>query len=108
MRTWLALPFLLGAAVQAADPAPPKALSTAEIIASAKPDDWRRLDPADTLYVELASGRIVIELSRAYAPQHVAAIKTLAGAHYWDGLAITRLQDNFVAQWGDPDLSLIH
>jgi peptidylprolyl isomerase len=99
----LVVSLLLGTAVHAADPAPAKRLSTAEIIASAKPEDWRRLDPADTLYVDLAGGRIVIELSRAYAPQHVAAIKTLASAHYWDGLAITRLQDNFVAQWGDPD-----
>jgi peptidylprolyl isomerase len=87
----------------AAPPAPPKALTTADIIASAKPDDWRRLDPADTLYLDLASGRVVIELSRHYAPQHVAAIKLLAKSHYWDGLAINRLQDNFVAQWGDPE-----
>jgi peptidylprolyl isomerase len=104
MRIWLALSVMLGTVVYAADAAPPpKPMSTAEIIASAKADDWRRLDPADTLYLDLASGRIVIELSRSFAPQHVAAIKTLAAAHYWDGLAITRLQDNFVAQWGDPD-----
>jgi cyclophilin family peptidyl-prolyl cis-trans isomerase len=96
--------LLLAMAAQAADPpAPPKPLTTADIIASAKPDDWRRLDPADTLYLDLASGRVVIELSRSYAPQHVAAIKLLAKSHYWDGLAINRLQDNFVAQWGDPE-----
>lgn len=99
--------ILAAAAVIAAEPAaraaPPKPLTTAEIIAAAKPEDWRRLDPADTLYLDFAGGRVVIELSRFYAPQHVAAIKTLAAAHYWDGLAITRLQDNFVAQWGDPD-----
>lgn len=105
MNKYLILATLVAAPVFAADPAPPKPLSTAEIIASAKPEDWRRLDPADTLYVDLASGRIVIELSRSYAPLHVAAIKTLATAHYWDGLSITRLQDNFVAQWGDPDNS---
>lgn len=104
MHKYLLLAALVAAPVIAADPAtPPKAKTTAEIIASATAEDWRRLDPADTLYVDLASGRIVIELSRSYAPQHVAAIKTLAAAHYWDGLAITRLQDNFVAQWGDPD-----
>ena len=100
----LALAALAAVPSLAAEPvAPPKPLSTAEIIASAKPEDWRRLDPADTLYLDLGSGRVVIELSRDYAPQHVATIKTLASAHYWDGLAITRLQDNFVAQWGDPD-----
>ena len=84
-------------------PATPKPLTTAEIVESAKPDDWRRLDPADTLYLDLANGRVVIELSRHYAPEHVAAIKALAAARYWDGLAINRVQDNFVVQWGDPD-----
>lgn len=105
MRTLICVSVLLATSALAADAPPPKPKTTAEIIAAAKPDDWRRLDPADTLYLDLASGRVVIELSRAYAPQHVAAIKTLAAAHYWDGLAITRLQDNFVAQWGDPDNS---
>jgi peptidylprolyl isomerase len=102
--------LLFAAAVPAAGAAaakppapPPKPPTTAEIIATATPADWRRLDPADTLYLELPAGRVVIELSRGYAPQHVAAIKRLASAHYWDGLAITRVQDNFVAQWGDPD-----
>ncbi len=82
---------------------PPKPLSTAELLAASKPEDWRQLDPANTLYLELASGRVVIELSRHYTPEHVAAIKLMADAHYWDGLAINRAQDNFVVQWGDPD-----
>src|SRR4051812_23927799 len=104
MRKILLLATLAAAPLFAADPpAPPKALTTAEIVASATPADWRRLDPADTLYLDLAGGRIVIELSRQYASRHVEAIKKLASAHYWDGLAITRVQDNFVAQWGDPD-----
>jgi peptidylprolyl isomerase len=93
----LALPGLtLGQAT------PQKPMTSAEVLASATPADWRALDPADTLYLDIAAGRIVIELSRVHAPQHVAAIKTLARAAYWDGLAINRVQDNFVAQWGDP------
>ena len=80
-----------------------KALTTAEILAASTPADWRPLDPADTLYLDLAAGRVIIELSRVHAPQHVAAIKTLARTRYWDGLAINRVQDNFVSQWGDPD-----
>ena len=90
-------------ALGADQPAATKPLSTAEILAAAKPDDWRKLDPANTLYLELASGRVIIELSRFYTPEHVAAIKMMAEAHYWDGLAINRVQDNFVVQWGDPD-----
>ncbi len=99
----LPLSLLSCAAFAVEPPAAPKPLTTAEIIASAKPEDWRRLDPADTLYVDLAGGRVIIELSRHYAPAHVAAIKSFASTHYWDGLAINRVQDNFVVQWGDPD-----
>lgn len=95
-------PISLSASAEQTTP-PPKALTTAEVLAASKPEDWRRLDPADTLYVDLAAGRVVIELSRVHAPRHVAAIKSLAQARYWDGLAINRVQDNFVVQWGDPD-----
>nr|WP_298149708.1 peptidylprolyl isomerase [Metallibacterium sp.] len=52
--------------------------------------------------MRLPQGRVVIELAPAFAPAHVADIEALARAHYWDGLAITRVQDDFVAQWGDP------
>jgi len=77
--------------------------TTAEVMKSAQPSDWRRPDPANTLYLELASGRVVIELAPRFAPQHVANIKALAAEKFFDGLAITRVQDNFVAQWGDAD-----
>jgi peptidylprolyl isomerase len=64
--------------------------------------DWKALDPESTLYLETASGRVVIELLPAFAPQHVANIKALARAGYFDGLAVLRVQDNYVVQWGDP------
>jgi peptidylprolyl isomerase len=86
-----------------AQTSPPKALTTAEVLAASTADDWRALDPADTLYLDLDSGRVIIELSRVHAPRHVAAIKNLARAGYWNGLAINRVQDNFVVQWGDPE-----
>lgn len=102
--TWLLPLAALGfAAATFAQTPPPKIPTSAEVLATSKPEDWRALDPADTLYLDLPSGRVVIELSRVHAPQHVAAIKSLAHARYWDGLAINRVQDNFVAQWGDPD-----
>jgi peptidylprolyl isomerase len=75
----------------------------ADVLAASKPSDWRALDPANTLYLDLASGRVVIELAPDYAPLHAANIRTLAREHYFDGLAILRVQDNFVTQWGDPD-----
>ena len=82
-------------------PAPSKPLS--ELLASAPAADWRRLDPENTLYMELPGGRVVIELAPAFAPQHVANIMTLVRERYFDGLAVIRAQDNYVAQWGDPD-----
>lgn len=74
-----------------------------QVLEASKPGDWRALDPANTLYMDLPGGRVVIELAPAFAPLHAANIRTLARAHYFDGLAILRVQDNFVTQWGDPE-----
>lgn len=77
--------------------------SAQSILAESSPSEWRSLDPAQTLYMKLAHGHmVVIELAPAWAPQHVANIKTLVQEHYFDGTSIYRVQDNFVAQWGDP------
>lgn len=75
----------------------------ADVLAESQPSDWRPLDPNNTLYVELPSGRVVIELAPDFAPRHVENIWALARENYFDGLAINRSQDNFVVQWGDPD-----
>ncbi len=80
--------------------APP---TMAEVLEASTPADWRRPAPEDTLYLDLASGRVVIELAPAFAPKHVAHIRALAKAKYYDGLAISRVQENYVVQWGDPD-----
>jgi peptidylprolyl isomerase len=61
------------------------------------------LEPENTLYLELTTGRVVIELAPLFAPQHVANVKALTREHYFDGLAILRCQDNYVTQWGDPN-----
>ena len=66
----------------------------AAVLAATQPGDWRRLDPENTLYVELPKGRVIIELALAFAPRHVANVKALAREHYWDGLAIVRAQDD--------------
>jgi peptidylprolyl isomerase len=84
-------------------PAAKSALSYSELLAASRPADWRALDHVNTLYMDLPSGRVVIEISAAYAPAHAANIRTLAREGYFDGLAIVRSQDNYVAQWGDPD-----
>lgn len=88
----------------AAAAAPP---TVAEVLAQSPAADWRPLDPQNTLLMELGPGRpVLIELAPRFAPRHVANIRTLAKAGYWDGLAIVRVQDNYVTQWGDPDAEL--
>lgn len=72
-----------------------------ELLERSAAGDWRALDPENTLYLQLDTGRVIIELAPAFAPRHVANIKALARGHYYDDLAIERVQDNFVAQWGD-------
>jgi peptidylprolyl isomerase len=83
-------------------PPPAKPKTMQELIDGSKPADWRNLDPARTLYMDLDSGRVVIELAPAFAPTHVANIQAMAKGGYWNGLSINRSQDNFVVQWGDP------
>lgn len=74
-----------------------------QVIDDASASDWRAVDPANTLYLDLDVGRVVIELAPQFAPRSVANIQTLVRAGYFDGLSINRVQDNFVVQWGDPD-----
>lgn len=105
MRMWGMVLFLgagLGSALAADDKAP-AAPTMAAVLASSSASDWRTPDPENTLYLDLDAGRVVIELAPAFAPAHVANIRTLARQGYWDGLAIVRVQENYVVQWGDPD-----
>jgi peptidylprolyl isomerase len=81
---------------------PSKAPTMQDVIAASQPADWRAPDPENVLYLELAEGRVVLELAPAFAPAHVANVKALAREGYFDGLAIVRVHDNYVVQWGDP------
>jgi peptidylprolyl isomerase len=78
------------------------AKTMAEVLAASKPSDWRAVDPANTLYMELDSGRVIIELAPQFAPKHVENIRALVREQYFDGQRINRSQDNFVVQWGAP------
>ena len=99
----IALSIAVATPVLAQDAAKPKYRSAKEIIDAAPASAWRDLDPANTLYMELPAGRVVIELASGFAPEHVANIKTMARGGFWDGLAIYRSQDNFVVQFGDAE-----
>ena len=74
----------------------------AELLARSAPSEWRTPDPRNLLVMQLPAGRVLIELAPDFTPLHAANIRTMARQHYYDGLAIVRVQDNFVTQWGDP------
>lgn len=78
-------------------------LTAAEVLAASRPEEWRRLDPARTVYMDLDAGRVVLELAPTFAPKHVANLRTLVRGGFFDGLSINRVQDNFVTQWGDAE-----
>ncbi|HWA63575.1 MAG TPA: peptidylprolyl isomerase [Caulobacteraceae bacterium] len=94
---------IMAAPLMAAAAEPAKTPSAAEILAASPASDWRPIDPADTVYLDLPAGRVIIELAPDFAPNHVANIKALARAHYFDGAYVVRSQDNYVVQWSQPD-----
>ena len=61
-----------------------------------------KLDPENTLYMDLVYGRVVIQLRPDLAPKHVARIKQLARQHFYDGTPFHRVIAGFVVQGGDP------
>ena len=59
-------------------------------------------DLENMLYMDLEGGRVVIELRPDLAPKHVARIKELARAGFYDGIVFHRVIPGFMAQTGDP------
>jgi peptidylprolyl isomerase len=86
-------------------PAPvANATEPAEVIANSPAAAWRPIDPENLLVMELADGgRVIIELAPAFAPVHVANMRRYARAGWWNNATIYRVQDNYVAQWGNGD-----
>jgi cyclophilin family peptidyl-prolyl cis-trans isomerase len=81
-----------------------------EIVAAAPASDWMTIAPSDLLVMDLAPDskghprRVVIQLMPApFSQGWIGNIRKLAVAHWWDGTAVVRVQDNYVTQWGDPD-----
>ncbi|MEJ8630710.1 peptidylprolyl isomerase [Sphingomonas sp. I4] len=67
------------------------------------PGDWIAVPDDEILVFTLSNGRTVtMRLAAGQAPAHVANIRALARAHWWDqGTSVYRVQENYVAQWGD-------
>ncbi|MEI4507581.1 peptidylprolyl isomerase [Sphingopyxis sp. CCNWLW253] len=82
--------------------------SPGEIAAAAPASDWIAIAPSDLLVMDLApdakgkARRVVIQLMPApFSQGWIGNIRKLAAAHWWDGTSVNRVQDNYVAQWGD-------
>jgi peptidylprolyl isomerase len=59
-------------------------------------------DKANTVYLDLKDGRVVIELLPDAAPKHVERFKTLIKQGFYNGLKFHRVLTGFMAQTGDP------
>ncbi|KHK89952.1 peptidylprolyl isomerase [Novosphingobium malaysiense] len=82
----------------------------AQIVAAAPQTDWERMAPANLLVMDLApdaqgkARRVVIQLMPApFSQGWVENIRKLVAAHWFDGIAVVRVQDDYVVQWGDPE-----
>jgi peptidylprolyl isomerase len=105
--------ILAASILMAASPPPPagwrpsplvNAPDPTKVVQSAPAGAWRPIDPDNLLVMELKDGgRVVIELAPAFAPVHVANVKAFARGGWWAGASIYRIQDNYVAQWGNGD-----
>ncbi len=86
----------------AMDPVPKNipALLTSDLIENSNDQDWRDVAQKDLIYLQLETGLVLIELNEAFAPKHLLNIKQLAENKYWDNQRISRVQDNYVVQWG--------
>lgn len=73
------------------------------VLENAQASDWRTPAQSSLLYLQLPKGRVIIEVAPQFAPNVIANIRVLAGDDYYSKTAVIRSQENYVAQWGDPN-----
>ena len=95
LRPLAVLAVLMGGAASAADaPVGPP------------PEAWRDVAPDNLVLIDTRYGQVVVELAPEFAPGHVARMRKLLHAHFFDGKTFYRVVDGFVAQGGaDEDTS---
>jgi peptidylprolyl isomerase len=110
MRSFLCAIAVLSGCPLAAQQGGIPSQAPAEIVAAAPAADWVRIAPSDLLVMELppsgqgAPRRVTIQLMPPpFSAPWIGNIRKLAASHWWDGLSVNRVQDNYVVQWGDPD-----
>jgi len=82
-----------------------KQLTPNDVVAAAPASAWRDIPTDELLIMDLQNGaRIIVQLAPNFAPVHVANTQALAKAGYWQGATVYRVQDNYVAQWGQNEI----
>ncbi len=61
---------------------------------------WRDVEPDNLALIDTKYGETVIELAPKFAPHHVARLRALIRARFYDGKSFYRVIDGFVAQGG--------
>jgi len=64
--------------------------------------DWGSVAAGNLLIIDTNKGRILVEMTPEAAPGHVARLRLLAKAGFYDGIPWHRVIDGFMAQTGDP------
>ena len=93
---------LSGISMKLASIAAVLALTAASAASAQQASDWRTPDPDNVLVIETNKGRVIVEMTPEVAPNHVARVRELAKAHFYDNLTFFRVIDSFMAQTGDP------
>jgi peptidylprolyl isomerase len=108
--TLAAFGLVFATAPVAAQDRPAEPPTPASVIAAAKPSEWKAIDPADLLVMDLAANgkgnarQVIVQLlPPPFSRGWIANIRTLAKAHWWDGTSVYRVVDDWVAQWGDGE-----
>jgi cyclophilin family peptidyl-prolyl cis-trans isomerase len=89
----IACALVAGLAANAAD-APPPAPSGPGLEA------FRTVNPDNLVLIDTRYGEVAVELAPQFAPKHVARLRALIRAHFYDGQSFYRVIDGFVAQGG--------
>ena len=63
-------------------------------------EDWREVDAENLVVMDLAAGRVLIELAPQFAPHHADRFRALVRSRFYDGKTFYRVIDGFVAQGG--------
>lgn len=77
-------------------------LGLAPVATASENKDMLAMDLENTLYLDLAFGRIVIQMRPDLAPNHVKRIKELARSGFYNEVVFHRVIEGFMAQTGDP------